>query len=154
MVYWQFHLNPNQILTHSMKVKISMGFVTKWPSRMQGQWFFEVGRSGSSFRSVRSTQNIWTGGCPCPNLPLSKIIWQPLHFISNGTVLSVCHDCLAGVQLLSSVFHNSVLKPMRGIEKWPQRYYQRKRLRLLLALPEQSLAAGGADILAVDGTGS
>ena len=69
MVYWWFHFENeipiNCLLTQWSEYiyiyildlepwrwsELNMGFVDKWSSRMQGQWFFEIGQVGDNFWS-------------------------------------------------------------------------------------------------------
>ena len=51
---------------------LNMGFVDKWPSRMQGEWYFRS-RTGKSFRLGPENFHFSLGGCPCLNLPPQKV---------------------------------------------------------------------------------
>jgi hypothetical protein len=43
-----------------------MGFVDKWPSRMEGQWFFEVGQVGNNFWSGQEKFDFMAGRLALP----------------------------------------------------------------------------------------
>jgi hypothetical protein len=66
---------------------LNMGYVDKWPLRMQGQWFFWSRAGGRQFPV--GSKKYWisrTYGCPCRNIPplekfmgddLTSSIWNP-----------------------------------------------------------------------------
>ena len=77
---WQW--NPNQLLIYSMEVNIYIldfgpwrwsalnyvGFVVKWPSRMQwAMSFSQVGRAGKNFRSGPENSHFLDGWLPLPD---------------------------------------------------------------------------------------
>ena len=49
-----------------------MGFVDKWPSRMQGEWYFRS-RADKSFQLGPEYFHFSLGSCPCLNLPPQKV---------------------------------------------------------------------------------
>ena len=64
-----------------------MGFVDKWPSRMQGQWSFEVGRTtdGHEFSVGPKIMGFLSGGLPLPKSTF------PLELV-EGCYLTVLSD--------------------------------------------------------------
>ena len=69
-----------------------MGFMDKWPSRMQGQWFFfkSGGRMGNNFRSGPENLDFLVGQLPLPE-PTSpiKVVGETSMSTSTSTILSV-----------------------------------------------------------------
>ena len=63
-----------------------MGFVDKWPSRMQGQRVFQCGWAGISFRS--DPKNIY--GFLYGELPLPEST-SPEKFVRGGEMFKVLH---------------------------------------------------------------
>ena len=86
--------NPCQLLIYSMEVKIYIGFWTlkvKWtqyvicdktPSRMQGQWFFKVGRACNNFRLDLENMSFLDGWLPLPEST------SPAKFVRGGGLTS------------------------------------------------------------------
>ena len=60
-------LNGSEHIYWILKVKCTQyGFVDKWPSRLEGQWFIEVGQAGGHQFSVESINFGFSGHAADP----------------------------------------------------------------------------------------
>ena len=83
-IYWIWDLEDE---VHSM-----WEFVDKWPSRMQGQWFFSrLGRWATVFGRVHKILIFQTDGCPCPNIPPQKSLWEELNVLPKRGLAQKSH---------------------------------------------------------------